>query len=72
MTILEYQQKKPGSLSGKASILATDLSPSMLERCKAAEYDNLALGRGLSDERKRQFLLRLPMAAWSLMITLNA
>ncbi|NRD73321.1 protein-glutamate O-methyltransferase CheR [Shewanella sp. VB17] len=55
MTILEYQQKKPGSLSGKASILATDLSPSMLERCKAAEYDNLALGRGLSDERKRQF-----------------
>lgn len=55
MTILEYQQKKPGTLPGSASILATDLSPSMLERCKNAEYDNLALGRGLSDERKRQF-----------------
>ncbi|QYK03325.1 CheR family methyltransferase [Shewanella psychrotolerans] len=55
MTILEYQQRKPGALPGSASILATDLSPSMLERCKNAEYDNLALGRGLSDERKRQF-----------------
>ncbi|MBE7213848.1 protein-glutamate O-methyltransferase CheR [Shewanella benthica] len=55
MTILEYQQKRPGTLPGSASILATDLSPSMLEKCKSGEYDNLALGRGLSDQRKRQF-----------------
>ncbi len=60
MTIMEHQQRKPGSLPGSASILATDLSPSMLERCKNAEYDNLALGRGLSDERKRQFFDVLP------------
>ncbi|WP_185977068.1 MULTISPECIES: CheR family methyltransferase [Shewanella] len=55
MTILEYQQKRPGTLPGSASILASDLSPSMLEKCKNGEYDNLALGRGLSDQRKRQF-----------------
>ncbi|QFU23516.1 protein-glutamate O-methyltransferase CheR [Shewanella eurypsychrophilus] len=55
MTILEYQQKRPGTLPGSATILATDLSPSMLEKCKNGEYDNLALGRGLSDQRKRQF-----------------
>ncbi|ABZ75992.1 MCP methyltransferase, CheR-type [Shewanella halifaxensis HAW-EB4] len=60
MTILEHQQRKPGSLPASAAILATDLSPSMLERCKGAEYDNLALGRGLSDERKRQFFDVLP------------
>ncbi|MEZ9596517.1 protein-glutamate O-methyltransferase CheR [Shewanella sp. 10N.261.52.F9] len=60
MSILEHQQRKPGSLPCSASILATDLSPSMLERCKNAEYDNLALGRGLSDERKRQFFDALP------------
>ncbi|QQX81743.1 protein-glutamate O-methyltransferase CheR [Shewanella sp. KX20019] len=60
MTILEYQQRKPGTLPSGAGILATDLSPSMLERCKKAEYDNLALGRGLSDERKRQFFDALP------------
>ncbi|BAJ01380.1 protein-glutamate O-methyltransferase CheR [Shewanella violacea] len=55
MTILEYQQKRPGTLPGSASILATDLSPSMLDKCKGGDYDNLALGRGLSDQRKRQF-----------------
>ncbi|GIU50256.1 chemotaxis protein CheR [Shewanella sairae] len=60
MSILEHQQRKPGSLTAGANILATDLSPSMLERCKNAEYDNLALGRGLSDERKRQFFDALP------------
>ncbi|MCL1057814.1 protein-glutamate O-methyltransferase CheR [Shewanella gelidimarina] len=60
MTILEYQQRKPGTLPGGASILATDLSPTMLERCKNAEYDNLALARGLSDERKRHFFDALP------------
>ncbi|MGE4260452.1 CheR family methyltransferase [Shewanella sp.] len=60
MTILEYQQRRLGGLPGGASILATDLSPSMLDRCKNAEYDSLALGRGLSDERKRQFFDTLP------------
>ncbi|GIU36046.1 chemotaxis protein CheR [Shewanella schlegeliana] len=60
MTIIEHQQRKPGGLPGNANILATDLSPSMLERCKSGEYDNLALGRGLSDERKRQFFDLLP------------
>ncbi|GGI67699.1 CheR family methyltransferase [Shewanella gelidii] len=55
MTALEYQQKKPGALPKGVSIQATDLSPSMLERCKVAEYDSLALARGLSEERKRQF-----------------
>lgn len=60
MTILEYQQKKPGTLAGGAAIQATDLSPSMLERCKHAEYDSLALARGLSEERKRQFFDPLP------------
>ncbi|WP_028768663.1 CheR family methyltransferase [Shewanella fidelis] len=60
MSVLEHQQRKPGSLPTGATILATDLSPSMLERCKNAEYDNLALARGLSDERKRQFFDALP------------
>ncbi|BDM63778.1 chemotaxis protein CheR [Shewanella sp. NFH-SH190041] len=60
MTVLETQQKKPGSLPAGVTILATDLSPTMLERCRAAEYDNLALGRGLSEERKRQFFEPMP------------
>ncbi|WOT06228.1 CheR family methyltransferase [Shewanella youngdeokensis] len=60
MTVLEFQQRKPGVLPSGANILATDLSPTMLERCNNAEYDNLALGRGLSEDRKRMFFNPLP------------
>nr|WP_319555757.1 protein-glutamate O-methyltransferase [uncultured Vibrio sp.] len=54
MTILETQQRKPGLLPS-ISITATDISTSMLEMCRAGVYDNLALGRGLSPERRRTF-----------------
>ncbi|KXF81281.1 CheR family methyltransferase [Enterovibrio coralii] len=54
MTIQEVQAKKPGML-GNVSITGTDISSTMLENCRAGVYDNLALSRGLSPERKRQF-----------------
>lgn len=54
MTIQELQAKKPGLLP-KVSIIATDISSTMLENCRAGIYDNLALGRGLSPERKHRF-----------------
>lgn len=55
MTALEFQMKRPGSLPAGVEILATDISNTMLEHCKGAEYDELALARGLSPERRRQF-----------------
>ncbi|RTZ16208.1 chemotaxis protein CheR [Vibrio aquaticus] len=54
MTVLEQQQRKPGMLPS-VSITATDISSSMLDMCRAGVYDNLALGRGLSPERRRNF-----------------
>lgn len=54
MTILETQQKKPRMLPS-ISITATDISATMLELCRQGVYDNLALGRGLSPERRRTF-----------------
>ncbi len=54
MTALEVQQRRPGFLPS-VSITATDISPSMLDMCKAGVYDSLALGRGLSPERRRAF-----------------
>ncbi|MDR9828494.1 protein-glutamate O-methyltransferase [Vibrio sp. FNV 38] len=54
MTILETQQRKPGLLPS-ITISATDISSSMLNICKSGVYDNLALGRGLSPERRRTF-----------------
>ena len=54
MTILETQQRKPG-LIPNVSVTATDISASMLDMCRAGIYDNLALGRGLSPERRKNF-----------------
>jgi chemotaxis protein methyltransferase CheR len=54
MTILETQQKKPGLLPN-CSVVATDISSTMLDMCRMGSYDNLALGRGLSLERRRSF-----------------
>ncbi|RLV61579.1 protein-glutamate O-methyltransferase CheR [Parashewanella curva] len=55
MSALEYKQKNPTAFARGVSILGTDLSPTMLEKCSKAEYDELALARGLSEQRKRQF-----------------
>lgn len=55
MTALEHQFKKPGTLSGSVQIVGTDISQTMLNQCKEGIYDSLALARGLSPERKRQF-----------------
>jgi len=54
MTSLEYQKQK-AMLGMSVQIVGTDISNTMLEQCKNGTYDTLALSRGLSDERKRQF-----------------
>jgi|TARA_B110000211_G_C14091357_1_gene559334 chemotaxis protein methyltransferase CheR len=55
MAIYEFQQSNPGAFPGGVQIIGTDISNTMLEQCKYAHYDNLALSRGLSAERKRKF-----------------
>lgn len=55
MTFLEYQQSRPTAFPGGLSVLGTDISNTMLEHCQRAEYDGLALSRGLSDERRFKF-----------------
>ncbi len=59
MTIAEMQAKRPGLLPS-VSITATDISSEMLELCRLGIYDNLALGRGLSPERRRNFFEPAP------------
>ncbi|OEF59524.1 chemotaxis protein CheR [Enterovibrio norvegicus] len=54
MTIQEVLARRPG-LFQSAQITGTDISSTMLENCRAGIYDNLALSRGLSPERKRKF-----------------
>ncbi len=55
MSVLEFQQANPRSFPGGVQIVGTDISTTMLEHCKYGHYDSLALARGLSPERRRQF-----------------
>jgi chemotaxis protein methyltransferase CheR len=55
ITIQEYLAGKPGSLPNTIQIVGTDISPTMLRAANTAIYDRLSLGRGLSEERKKQF-----------------
>jgi chemotaxis protein methyltransferase CheR len=55
MAVYEFQQSNPGAFPGGVQIIGTDISNTMLEHCKYAHYDNLALSRGLSLERQKQF-----------------
>ncbi|WP_114325264.1 CheR family methyltransferase [Candidatus Colwellia aromaticivorans] len=55
MSVLEYQQRNPGAFMRGVQVIGTDISSTMLEHCKYGHYDSLALARGLSAERKRQF-----------------
>jgi len=55
MSVLEYMKASPGSFPRGVQITGTDISSTMLEHCKYGHYDELALARGLSAERKKQF-----------------
>jgi chemotaxis protein methyltransferase CheR len=55
MTIDEFEKTNIGQLKGGLQIVATDLSPSMLINCKSGEYDSLAMGRGLSQDRLQRY-----------------
>ena len=55
MTVLETQSRRPGMLASSVQITATDISQTMLDTCRSGAYDNLALSRGLSMERRRMF-----------------
>ncbi|WP_447591975.1 protein-glutamate O-methyltransferase CheR [Aquipseudomonas campi] len=55
MTIDEFEKSNLGLLKSGVQIVATDLSGSMLTACKGGEYDSLAIGRGLSQERLQRY-----------------
>lgn len=63
MTVQEYLALRPGSLTD-VQILATDISPAILQEAKAATYDSLALARGLSEERKQKYFMQQRDGRW--------
>ena len=54
-TIEEFREKNPAAAPLRTEIIATDLSSSMLQSAKAAEYDAMSIARGLTEQHKQKF-----------------
>lgn len=58
MVIDEYMMKNPGCFPADVQIVGTDISSRVVKAATTAEYDRLAMARGLSDERKRRYFTK--------------
>lgn len=64
MTLDEFKKKSPGKLSSE-EIIATDISTQVLEQARKGEYEMLAIGRGLSQERLTKHFRETPSGSWA-------
>ncbi|TNC79892.1 MAG: chemotaxis protein [Oleiphilus sp.] len=68
----EYKKKNLGKFARGLKIVATDISASVLEKAKSGEYEMLALGRGMSDERLRRYFQALDDGRWKVNVDIAA
>ena len=66
MIIEEFKARHPGVLMREPEIIGTDISTSMLNNARLAEYDGLSVSRGLSEARRRMFFDELPQGRFRL------
>ena len=55
MIIEEYRREYPKHPLPKAQIVATDISPTILKAAKDGIYEDIALARGLTSDRRAKF-----------------
>ncbi|MHA7855086.1 CheR family methyltransferase [Marinobacter shengliensis] len=65
MVVDEFRRIRPGKLRD-VKITATDISKSVLEVARRGEYEMIAIGRGLSPERQKQFFTPSPNGGWQI------
>ena len=66
MSISEFQMKSPGMLTIPVEIIGTDISSTVLNMARSAEYDQLSVSRGLSEEKKKMFFTGVEGNRWKL------
>lgn len=64
MVVEEFKRKRPGQLRVPVQIVATDLSNRVLAAAREGEYEVLAIGRGLSQERLQNFFTQVGEGVW--------
>ncbi|GGE70118.1 chemotaxis protein methyltransferase 1 [Streptosporangium jomthongense] len=65
MVVEEFRRQKPGKLRD-VKVTATDISKSVLEVARRGEYEMIAIGRGLSPERQKQFFTPSANGGWQI------
>ncbi len=65
MTLHEFKQLNPGALNGRVEIVGTDISPTVIKVAQDAKYDELSMGRGLTDERRQRFFVDNKDGGWT-------
>lgn len=65
MIVEEFRRSRPGKLRD-VRITATDISKSVLEVARRGEYEMIAIGRGLSPERQKQFFTPSQNGGWQI------
>lgn len=66
MVLSEMLIKSPGLLNAPVEIVGTDISNTVLDIARKAEYDGLSLSRGISDERRKAFFREMDKDRWQL------
>ena len=66
MSVDEFRRLKPGQLRQNVQIVATDISRTVLENARKGQYEMLAIGRGLSPERQRQYFIPAANGSWAI------
>lgn len=55
MTILNFKKHRTKTFNAGIEIVGTDISEEMLQKCRLAEYDQLAISRGLPSQFKADY-----------------
>ncbi|ADZ90310.1 CheR family methyltransferase [Marinomonas mediterranea] len=64
MVIEEFKASKPGVLRAGERIVATDICTNILQHAKQAEYDSLAIARGLGADMQRKYFDKVNDSTW--------
>lgn len=60
----EYKRSSPSNQAFGVQVVATDISQTVLNAAKRGEYEMLAIGRGLSDERQKRYFTQSAEGMW--------
>lgn len=66
ITAKEFQDANPGQLRAGVSIMATDISQTVLATASQGVYEMLALGRGMSEERRKACFDEVSPGRWKI------